>query len=138
MLSRYVRRLVYEAFEQLNRREFDRVLALVDDDVYFRFPGLHELAIETNSKEELRAWFDRLFTRLPSLRFDVDDVIVGGPPWDLRVCTRYRGRTESATGATSTYEGMQYLRLRWKTVLSEELFPDTQAFAAYLTGVKAA
>ena len=138
MRSRYVRRLVYDAFERLNRRDVEGVLKLFDDDVYFRFPGMHELAIECTTKDELREWFDRLFARLPSLRFDVDDVIVAGPPWNLRICTRYRGRTESATGRVSTYEGMQYLRLRWHTVFSEELFPDTQAFAAYLDGAFAA
>ena len=138
MLQWYVRRFVYRCFEQLNRRQVAPVLAMFDENAYFRFPGRHELAIETTSRAEVEEWFGRLFRRLPSLRFDVDDVVTSGPPWKMRVCTRYRGRTESATGEVSTYEGMQYLQLRWCTVVSEELFPDTQSFAAYLGGSLAA
>src|SRR5688572_25615084 len=124
--SRMVRRLVYRAYESLNRRELDLVLSLLAEDVYFRFPGRHELGVEATSRSEVEAWFGRLFRRLPSIRFDVDEVMVSGPPWDARVCTRYRARTESATGEVNTYEGMQLLKLRWCTVVSEELFPDTQ------------
>lgn len=134
MMKRYVRRLVYRGYEQLNRRELDAVMTLYAEDTYFRFPGTHELAIETRSKDEIRDWFERLFRRLPSLRFDIDDVVVQGPPWDLRLCTRYRARTESATGTFALYEGMQYARVRWGKVTCEELFPDTQALANYLTG----
>ena len=134
MIKRYVRKMVYRGYEQLNRRQLDAVMACYADDVYFRFPGSHELAIETRSNEEIRRWFERLFRRVPSLRFDVDDVVVAGPPWDMRLCTRYRARTESATGTFALYEGMQYARLRWGKVTCEEFFPDTQSFADYLGG----
>lgn len=133
MYARMVRRLVYRAYENLNRRQLDEVLSLLADDVYFRFPGRHELGVEATSRAEVEAWLGRLFRRLPSLRFDVDEVLVSGPPWDARVGTRYRARTESATGEVNVYEGMQFLKLRWCTVVSEELFPDTQALADYLT-----
>lgn len=134
MLKWYIRKLVFRTFEQLNRRELDAVMGWYAEDAYFRFPGTHELAIEARSKAEIGQWFERLFRRLPSLRFDIDDVVVQGPPWNMRLCTRYRARTESATGAFALYEGMQYAQLRWCTVTREELFPDTQSFANYLKG----
>jgi hypothetical protein len=63
-------------------------------DVTFSFPGSSSFAANLVGREALRTWQAR-FTAL-SPRFDVRDVVVSGPPWNMTVAVRFH----DAVGAT--------------------------------------
>jgi ketosteroid isomerase-like protein len=125
MYSWLVGRMVRTGWDRLNERDVGAVPYAAG--ARFRFPGDSPLAVECRSREEIERWFDRLFERVPDLRFRVEDVVVSGPPWNLRVCTRY-----TASGDALGYSAAQFARIRWGRVTEELLFPDTEAIARQL------
>jgi ketosteroid isomerase-like protein len=129
-----IARAVRRNFERLNRREVEPVLGRFTPDAHFRFRGDHPLGADLRGPDAIRAWFARAFDLLPDLCFGVDDVTVAGAPWRLRVVTRYTARGTGRDGRPFSYEGVQFLRVRWGRVAEDLLYPDTQAIAAALAG----
>lgn len=93
------------------------------EDVRFSFVGDHDLAVEARSAAEMRAWLRALFQRFPRLRFDVDEMVMGGPPWSLRAATRYT----AVQDGKAIYRGTQFALIKWGQVVEEHVLPDTQA-----------
>lgn len=79
-----VPRRVRGIFDALSRGDYSLALDGLADDVHHVFAGDHPLGGERHSRDAVRRWFERLF-RLYDLRFDVQRVLVDGPPWDLLV-----------------------------------------------------
>jgi ketosteroid isomerase-like protein len=121
-----LRRQVRVGFEGLSARGVD-ALPLADN-MRFTYLGDHALAIEANSAEEVRVWLrDELFRRIPGLRFEVEDVLVDGPPWATCAAIRYR----ALDGDRMVYRGASFVRMSWARIVEERVLPDTQAVAAF-------
>lgn len=107
-----------------NRLSPDGIDALpLAEDIRFSYLGDHALAVEATSAAELRAWLHALFDRFPGLRFEVDEVVVDGPPWSLHTATRYT----AVQDGRALYRGTQFTHIRWGKVVRENVLPDTQA-----------
>jgi ketosteroid isomerase-like protein len=130
--GRVVERLVRDGFEKLNRRDVSGLLERFADDAHFVFPGDHALAVDAHSKPEIAAWFELLYERVPGIEWEVQEVIVSGPPWRLRVCTRYIAR-----GDGLELRNVQLARISWGKVTEDMLYPDTLAVARFLDGARA-
>jgi ketosteroid isomerase-like protein len=98
---------------------------MMADDVAFTFPGSSSFAASTRTKPEMVAWVERFAALKPE--YVVRDVIVTGPPWNTRVAVRLSDRI----GDDYNNEGMQYLRMRWGKLISEEVFLDTEKVAEF-------
>ncbi len=61
--------------------------------------------------------------------FEIADVLVSGPPWNMRVGVRFADRIALPDGRNYENEGMQYLQLRWGRVRLDRIFLDTQVIA---------
>lgn len=96
---------------------------MMADDVEFRFPGSSSFSASTHTKADLVAWLQRFAAMKP--RYVVHDVVVSGPPWNTRVAVRVSDRI----GDDYSNEAMQYLRMRWGKVVSDEVFLDTEKVA---------
>jgi ketosteroid isomerase-like protein len=128
-----VERIVRRGYESFNRRRPEPVLRRFAADVHFRFAGEHDLAIDSHSREEVERWFERLFELLPDIQFAVEEVVVKGPPWNTRVCTRYVATATAPAGGRLVNHGVQFAHLSWGRVRSDLLYPDTQAVAIAVT-----
>jgi ketosteroid isomerase-like protein len=124
--------MIRRNFERLNRRDVDAVLGRFVEDVHFRFGGDHPLGADLRGRDAVRAWFARTFELIPDLRFEVEEVMVAGAPWRMRVVTRYTARGTGRDGRRFAYTGVQFLGLRWGSVTEDLLYPDTQVVAAAL------
>jgi hypothetical protein len=69
------------------------------------------------------AWLRRFAALKPD--YVIRDVLVTGPPWNTRLAVRLSDRI----GENYANEGMQYLRMRWGKVISDEVFIDTEKVA---------
>jgi ketosteroid isomerase-like protein len=96
---------------------------MMAEDVSFEFPGNSSFAASTQTKRELLAWLQRFAALQPD--YTVRDVVVSGPPWSTRVAVRLSDRI----GTDYSNEGMQYLRMRWGKLVSDEVFLDTEKVA---------
>lgn len=118
-----VRRRILDGWEALSNHQIDSLP--LADDVRFTFTGDHRLAVEAHSAKEERDWLQALFARFPRVRFEIDDVVIAGPPWAMRVATRYRAVQDGET----LYRGAQFVRMRGGRIIEEIVLPDTQAIA---------
>lgn len=112
----FLRRQAQAAWVRLSARELDGLPLAAN--ITFTWDGDPDLAVELDSADELRTWLgDRLFVRYPQLRFEVDDIVVCGPPWHVRGATRYR----AMEGDQVRYHGIQLTRIRMGKVVEERV-----------------
>lgn len=123
-----VGRLVRRRFAAMSRGDTGWVLRSFAEDVTFHYNGSHALAGEHHPKSEVAAWFARAWSMF-RMEFEVHDVVVSGPPWSLRVATRFTALVETADGKTFFNKGMQYAHIRWGKVREDRIYPDTQLVA---------
>jgi ketosteroid isomerase-like protein len=100
-------------YEAMNRRDLERLLAALDDDVTFVYPGDVTASGTHTGKPAIRAWFERFFEQFPWIRFTVKQVAVANlfdmrgnntvaTHWEVDVTNRdgVRGHTSGVTIAT--------------------------------------
>jgi ketosteroid isomerase-like protein len=97
-------------------------------DALLRFPGDHALGGEYRGRDAIAAWFDKGWSMF-DFDFTVEDVAVAGPPWNMRIATRWRNDLRTKDGQAFPNRGMQYIRLRFGRVIEDELYEDTQNLA---------
>jgi ketosteroid isomerase-like protein len=126
-----VRQKVLKGFSELNRGSADYIIELLDDDVRYRFVGSHALGGERFTKAAVTQWFARLL-RLFSSRFRVHGVEVSGWPWDTTVIVRYEDVATPKVGETYVNPAMQVTKLRWGSIVDNEVFVDSRKISAAL------
>jgi ketosteroid isomerase-like protein len=120
-VGRFIRLVYRRAFAGQD----DLMMKATAPDVTFRFPGSSSFATSLVGRESLREWLNRFTTFNP--RFDVRDVVVSGPPWNMTVAVRF----QDAIGSDYQNEGVEWLRIRWGKVRSLEVFLDTERVSAW-------
>ena len=123
-----LRRGALRAWDTLSRHEIERLP--LGDGMRFRYEGDHELAADLRSAEEVRAWLRDLFQRFPRLRFEVEEMVIAGPPWAVRAATRYRAVQDGEL----LYTGAHFVLMRWGRVTDERVLPDTAALERVMSG----
>jgi ketosteroid isomerase-like protein len=118
---------VRRGFNRLNAGDPTGALDMFAPDAHFVFPGRHSWAADLRDPDQIRAWFQRFAQLGP--HFEIADVLVSGPPWNMRVGVRFSDRIALSDGSEYRNEGMQYVRLRWGRVRLDRIFLDTQAVA---------
>ena len=101
------------------------LMTMAADDIEFTFPGHNSFATRITSKSEVADWMARFASMSP--RFDVEDVIVSGLPWNMRVAVRFT----DAIGDDYRNQGVEYLRIRWGKLRSIEVFLDTERISQW-------
>jgi ketosteroid isomerase-like protein len=96
---------------------------MMADDVIFEFPGTSSFGASLRGKDALLAWMRRFAALKPA--YVIRDVVATGPPWNTRLAVRLSDRI----GDDYANEGVQYLRMRWGKVISDEVFVDTEKVA---------
>jgi ketosteroid isomerase-like protein len=135
-----VRGKVIAAFDAMNARDAGPALALMADDVHYRFEGDHALGGERFSKRAVETWFGRLFRLVPS-RFVVLSVEVAGWPWSSTVTTVFEDhvtpRAAGLDGDPYVNRGVQVIRLRWGKAVDIQTTVDTTKLVCLLDGLAA-
>lgn len=127
MYAWFVGFVVRRGFRKLNDGDPSGALNMFAPDARFVFPGRHSFAADLNDPDRIGAWFERFVALGP--HFEIADVLVSGPPWNMRVGVRFADRISLPNGGHYENEGMQYLQLRWGRVRLDRIFLDTQAVA---------
>ncbi len=127
-----VKRTIRRSFRNLSHGDYETVLKLFSPSVRFAFAGEHALGGEQQGVEAVRLWFQRLYRLLPGLRFEVQNVLVNGWPWNTVAATHFIVRTVFDDGRSYTNAGVQIIRLRWGRIVEDYLYEDTQKLVAEL------
>ncbi|KAB8187012.1 hypothetical protein FH610_003365 [Microbispora catharanthi] len=120
-----VRRL----WRRVGTGDYRAAVAIAAPDVLFRFAGDTPLSVQARGREAFEAWFRDLFARLPGLRLTLRDVVVRGWPWNTTVVVRLDAAATLADGTAYRNEAVQWVRLRWGRMVSDEVLEDTQRLA---------
>lgn len=126
MYSSIVRRKIEDIFEQVNRRNYAPMLDSLAPSFSYKFHGDHALGGCRTSKEAMARWWERVFRLLPDLKFELQDVLVSGWPWQTKIAIR-AGVHGSLPGQTIYNNTMfQIMELRWGKVVKIETIENLQ------------
>jgi ketosteroid isomerase-like protein len=120
----WIRRL----FSALQRGDIKPMLSTFAKDAVFRFPGDSSWSGVYRGRREIERWLRR-FAGV-QMQFEVRDVAVGGPPWNMSIFTRF---TDSWTAPDGTVvyenEGVLFDRAKWMKIVYHEACEDTMRVA---------
>ena len=125
MYAWLVGRMIRTGYAQAVAGQPKMLMALAADDIEFAFPGHNSFAGALKGKADLVAWLARFASMQPEFR--IHDVVVSGPPWNMRVAVRF----SDAIGDDYRNEGVEYLRLRRGKLCRMEVFLDTERISAW-------
>jgi hypothetical protein len=115
---------------RLKRGNARWILALMTDDVHFRFLGEHSWSADFHSKSEVKAWLDRYVE--VGLQLEPLDVVVSGPPWKTVVCIQFvDSATDGFGNVIYSNEGVLVDRVSWGRIREHISYEDTQRTAAF-------
>jgi ketosteroid isomerase-like protein len=128
MLSWLAKAVLRRNLARLNDGDYGPLLRLDAPDVRFRFPGDSSWATELEGREELARWLQRFVDT--GLHICADEVVVQGPPWNMRLCIRGTDHLDSE--GRRVYENRYVIwgHLVWGRLREYEVYEDTQASKA--------
>jgi len=126
-----VRARVIESFERLGGGDASKALALMADDVHYRFEGNHALGGERVSKQGVEKWFGRLL-RLFRSHFVMRSVEVKGGPWRSTVYAVFDDHVSPVKGTPYVNHCVQIIELRWGKAIRVRTYLDTARIEAAL------
>lgn len=85
--------------------------------------GRHRFATHRGI-EECRAFADRFVAE--GLQLTIEDILVNGGPWNLRVAVRAHDHRPGPDGDDYANRVVAYLELRWGRLVSWEDYEDTE------------
>jgi ketosteroid isomerase-like protein len=112
----------------LNRGDYAPLLRLDAPDVRFRFPGDSSWATELAGREDLGRWLQRFVDT--GLEIHADEVVVQGPPWNMRLCIRGTDHLDTEDGRVYENRYVIWGRIAWGRLRDYEVYEDTQASKA--------
>ena len=108
----FVRRQVRAAFAALSRGDAPALTSHMHPKVHHTFPGHGALGGERHTLRDVEAWFDRLFTILPGLQFQIHTLAADGPPWDTRVGVEWTNSGQLFDTTSYSNTGAHILRIQ--------------------------
>jgi ketosteroid isomerase-like protein len=126
MYKAIARRKARATFEALGRGDWEAAIEDVAPDVHHVFPGDNAIGGERHSKEAMGRWFERIYRLIPELRFEVKNIAVKGPPWDMMVAVEWTDHGKAADGVPYDNEGAHWIRLRRGKATYIHAFLDTE------------
>lgn len=132
-----VRAKIRGSFERLNVGDPAGALALMADDVHYRFEGHHALGGERSTKAGVTKWFGRLL-RLFKSRFVLRRIEVAGWPWRSLVTTEFDDHVTPPVGEPYVNHGVQVAEIRWGKATRIRTYVDTARLEHVLATLAAA
>jgi ketosteroid isomerase-like protein len=143
MYKAIVRARVRRGIQKLNDGNAEFVLGLAVPDIELAFPGDNSWAamyrpvkksreqhVTHRGVAEVRAFAQRFIAA--GIQYQIDDVLVNGPPWNTRVAIRAIDWVFEPDGADAYNNRMvSFLELRWGKIVSWEVYEDTQRVTAW-------
>jgi ketosteroid isomerase-like protein len=124
-ITRLTRRVYVGGLRCVERGDIDGVLRLFDDRCRLTFVGDSPLGTELSTRGDIRRWFERFGRLLPNPRFEIQRLVVSGPPWNQRLAAHV---VIHGTIGGEPYRNQfaHFLVLRWGKAVEDLVIEDTQ------------
>ena len=122
-----VKKKIRQAFDQVNKRQWDDLMKSIAPNIHHRFGGDTAISGQRHDRETLRRWFERLARVLPNLHLKINDIWVQGWPWRTMVFVRWDGTATLLNGDGYVQHAVHVITLRWGKIHALDVFEDSQA-----------
>ncbi len=142
MIKATVRRLIRHGIERLNDGDASFLMRLAHPDVELSFPGDNSWStmfrptkasrarhVTHRGIEECAAFADRFIEA--GLHIDIEDILVNGMPWNLRVAIRATDHIAGPDGDEYNNRYVGFQEIRWGRLLCWEVYEDTERVSAW-------
>ncbi|MEM9033659.1 MAG: nuclear transport factor 2 family protein [Actinomycetota bacterium] len=138
-----VRALLRRGIDELNRGDASMIMRMGHPDLEFSFPGRNSWSemfrpaapgrrrhVTHRGLDEASAFADRFVAE--GLQLVVEDIVVGGPPWNTRIVVRAHDFQVAADGSDAyNNRAVLFIEVRWGKVVRWEDYEDTERVAAW-------
>jgi ketosteroid isomerase-like protein len=123
------KKIIDRQLARLRAGDYRPLLRLYAEDVRFVFPGDSTWSGEVRGREAMGRWLHRLVGA--GLQNFAEQVIVGGPPWNMTMAMRGWDYVKDPDGQV-VYENRYVLwgRMRWGRITEYEAYEDTNKLNA--------
>ncbi len=126
MIVRWLTATQYRrGLRQVEAGDLDAVLAQFHPTCRLTFAGDTPLGANGLSGPDLRCWFERFLRLLPGPRFEIQRLVIAGPPWRTRLAAHVLIRS-TIDGRPYENEFGHFLTIRWARVTEDIVIEDTQ------------
>jgi ketosteroid isomerase-like protein len=147
MYKASIRALMRHSIEKLNQGDYSMLLRMAEPELALVFPGDNSWAtmfrphqrgrtahITHQGIEEAVAFADRFVAQ--GIQFEIEDILVNGPPWNTRIALRVRVFVPGADGEDDDYNNraVAILETRWGRLIRWEDYEDTERVADWDRG----
>jgi ketosteroid isomerase-like protein len=106
-------------------------------DVEHVFAGASAIGGARHGPAAFVRWLERVYCLLPDLKFNVQDIIVSGGPFNTRVAVHWRSRATSITGDPYANDGVHLIRMSKGKITSIRVFTDTDVIVRVMEAIAA-
>jgi ketosteroid isomerase-like protein len=142
MYKATARWMIRRNIARLNAGDYRPALAMFGDDLEFSFPGDNSWADEFQPFEWGRhahvthrgkAEMERFLQRYVAagIQMEVEDVLVNGPPWNMRAAVRVHVWSPGESGDRYNNRAVLFVTATWGKLRTQEDYEDTQRAAAF-------
>ena len=143
MYKASIRALLRHSIDKLNHGDYSLLLKMASPDFELAFPGDNSWstmfrpqqrgrAAHTTHRgvEEAAAFAERFVAE--GIQFEIEDILVNGPPWNTRIALRVRDFVLGANGEDEyNNRAVLFIEVRWGRVVRWEDYEDTERVAAW-------
>lgn len=144
MYKTAVRMLLRHSIERLNAGDYSLLLKLAHPSFELAFPGDNSWStmfrplvrgrqrhVTHRGVAEAAAFAERFVAE--GIQFQVEDILVNGPPWNTRIAVRIHDYIPGPDGGEDRYanRAVLFLETRWGRLVRWEDYEDTQRVAAW-------
>ena len=142
MYKATIRALIRHSINKLNAGDYSMLLKMARSDFELAFPGDNSWAttfrpaqpsrhrhITHRGIDEATAFADRFVHE--GIQFHIEDILVNGGPWKIRVALRVHDFIPATDGGDDIYNNRAtaFLEIRWGRLVRWEDYEDTQRVA---------
>jgi ketosteroid isomerase-like protein len=144
MYKTSIRALMRYGINKLNSGDYSLMLKMASPEFELAFPGENSWATMFRPQQcgrefhathrgidEVVDFADRFVAE--GIQFEIEDILVNGPPWNTRIALRVRDFAPGADGETDVYNNrvVLFLELRWGRLIRWEDYEDTERVATW-------
>lgn len=143
MYKAAARAFIRHSISRLNKGDPSLLLRLASTDAELAFPGdnswaaMHRPVVKGRRRhvthrgvDECRTFAERFVNE--GVQFEIEDILVNGPPWNLRIALRVQDFIARPAGEdVYNNRAVAFLELRWGRLVRWEDYEDTERVAAW-------
>jgi ketosteroid isomerase-like protein len=122
----FVRRRLRQVFSRLNAGDYAFITRQFHPRAEHWFSGRHALSGRRTSSGRIAEWYGRLAEVFPGIRFDLQKLIVAGPPWNTQAAVEWTDVVRDREGRALPNQGVFIVVLRWFKAVEFRVYCDTQ------------